>query len=81
MCEYLQMFQFPCQFHHPQRPLDVALNGLVQSGVEVDASRTVDDNMAGLNQLLFYFFHQAESRLMQVSLSKYSLGYMGWTLL
>lgn len=81
MREYLQMLQLPGQFHHPQRSLDVALDRFIQSGIEVDAGRAVDDNMAGLDELFLHFFDQAEGWLMQISLSTSKVRYMGWTLL
>jgi len=78
--ENVQLFEAGCEFEHAQSALDVALNGLVEPSVEVDAGGAVDHHVAGLNQFLPDLGREAELVLEQVALSEWMKEYMGCTL-
>jgi hypothetical protein len=50
--EYLKLFGLARELQHTQRPTDVAVHGLIDACVEVDARCAVDDNMTILNNVI-----------------------------
>ncbi len=50
------------QLHHFQRTVDVDANGFIKSGVKIDGSSTVDDDMQIFNEFLTNFLLNSESR-------------------
>ena len=50
MGEHLQFLAAFGQLKHPEGASDIAVNGVVEPGVEVDAGRAVDDDITGLQQ-------------------------------
>lgn len=52
MRKNLQIFHLPCQLEHTQRSADVAVHGLVDPRVEVNAGGAVDYYVAMLDELL-----------------------------
>lgn len=41
MCENLKSFHLPSQLHHPQSAFYIALDGLIESGVEINTGCTI----------------------------------------
>lgn len=78
--ENVQPLETGCEFEHAQSSLDVALDGLVEPSVEVDAGGAVDHHVAGLNQFLPDLGTEAELVFVQVALSEWMKEYMGCTL-
>ena len=78
--ENIQFFETACKFKHAESALDVALYGLVESSIEVDAGCAVDHHVAGIDEFLPDFWGEAELVFMQVALSEWKEWYMGCTL-
>lgn len=81
MGEHLQPLAPLGQLEHPKGASDVAIDGVVESGVEVDTGRAVDDDVAGLGQHLVVLGGEAEPVSEQVALAGWRGRYMGTTLL
>lgn len=81
MGEHLQLLAPLGQLEHPEGASDIAVNGVVESGVEVDAGRAVDDDIAGLHEHLVVLRGQAQAVSEQVALAVWRSRYMGTTLL
>ena len=45
--EHLKTLDLPCQLEHPERSANVAVHSIIKTGIKVNGSSTVDDDLAG----------------------------------
>ena len=77
MSKNIQPFALLGQLHHPKCSFNIAFNGLVQTCVEIDASRTVYDYIAIFCQLPMIFLTKAQSIFMEIALTNLYQQYIG----
>ena len=81
MREHFEVLRSAGQLKHSERSTDVAVDSVVDSGVEVDAGCAVDDYVASVRDFLLVRGGEAEAILQQVALSTSFRTYIGSTLL
>ena len=81
MREHFEVLSSAGQFKHSERSTDVAVDSVVDSGVEVDAGCAVDDYVASVRDFLLVRGGETEAILQQVALSTSFRTYIGSTLL
>lgn len=70
MGEDIELLARSCQLHHPQGSFNVALNGLIERGIEIDAGCAVHDHIAVLLDLAIVLWAHTQSISVQVTLTK-----------
>lgn len=72
MCEDLESLAGPGQLHHAEGSFDVAVDGLVQPGVEVDAGGAVHDYLAVLHNFGVVLGAEAQTLSVEVAHSAFT---------
>lgn len=67
MGENLQFIHLFCQFQHAEGSSDVAVDGIINPRIEVDAGSTVNDDVAALHQLCEILRGQPQTFLFQIA--------------